>query len=137
VCGLAQASLRDLHFGAGPTRSRFRCVLSADHAIELADRRQRRALREAAGFAAVLGEPVGFLRRAVPGGAVFEAVALRSARTCAIVDEHGALRLAPAPASSEPWDRANAPTPVPRFSAAARRAAERTLTAAARPAAAE
>ena len=110
-------------------------MLSADHAIELADRRQRRALREAAGFAALLGEPVGFLRRTVPGGTVFDAVALDSARTCAIVDEHGTLRLAPAGLEHEPWDRARTAASTPRFNASARRAAELALTAAARPAA--
>jgi hypothetical protein len=111
-------------------------MLAAVNAIELADRRQRRALREAAGFAAVLGEPVAFLRRSVPGGVVFEAVALESARTCAIVDEHGALRLAPAAPPAEPRDRPVAAAPVPRFSAMTRRAAERALTATTRPASA-
>ena len=118
-------------------------MLSADHAIALAGRRQRRALREAAGFAAVLGEPVGFLRRVVPGGTVFEAIALDSARTCAIVDERGALRLAPAAVVREPRAPAGAldphdmpeaaPVSGSRFGVAARRAAERTLVTAARP----
>jgi hypothetical protein len=113
-------------------------MLTADHAIEVAGRGQRRALREAVGFAAVLGEPVGFLRRAVPGGAVFEAVALESARTCAIVDLHGTLRLAP-PArprdNAERGDATPAPAdaPTPRFRAGARRAAEQALRSAARP----
>ena len=136
VCGVPQASLRDLHFETAGPGPRFRCVLAADDAIELADRRQRRALRDAAGFAALLGEPVGFLRRPVPGGTVYEAVALDSARTCAIVDEHGALRLAPAGPGADLWDRVPAaPAHGPRFSAGARRAAERALTAAARAAA--
>jgi len=81
----------------------------------------------------VLGEPVGFLRRAVRGGAVFEAVALDSARICAIVDEHGTLRLAPAGLEHEPWDRARTAASTPRFNASARRAAERALQTAARP----
>src|SRR4051794_41961970 len=67
-------------------------MLTAARALELAGRHQARALRDAAGHATALGEPVGFLRRPVAGGAVFEAVALDSARTCAVVDEHGALR---------------------------------------------
>jgi hypothetical protein len=110
-------------------------MLDADHAIALAGRRQRRAVREAAGFAATLGETVGFLRRTVPGGTIFEAVALESARTCAIVDEHGMLRLAPPATSREPSGPADgvgrpyAPA-TPRFSASARRAAERALAAA-------
>jgi hypothetical protein len=109
-------------------------MLTADHAIELAGRRQRRAVREAAGFAAVLGEPVGFLRRAVPGGAVFEAVALDSARTCAVVDEHGTLRLAPPALTRDPWEHGDAmPAPTPRFRAGPRRDAERALQMAARP----
>jgi len=109
-------------------------MLTADHAIGIAGRRQRRAVREAAGFAAVLGEPVGFLRRAVAGGAVFEAVALDSARTCAVIDEHGTLRLAPpARETSERGDASAAPTPTPRSRAGARHAAERALRTAARP----
>jgi hypothetical protein len=112
-------------------------MLTAENAIEVARRGQRRALREAAGFAALLGEPVGFLRRAVPGGAVFEAVALESARTCAIVDEHGTLRLAPAARVRGNGERGDA-TPAPatgtsRFRAGARRAAEQALRSAARP----
>jgi len=107
-------------------------MLTADHATQLAGRRQRRAVREAAGFAAALGEPVGFLRRAVPGGAVFEAVALDSARTCAIVDEHGTLRLVPPARVREAPDHGDA-TPTPRFRAGTRLAAERALQIAARP----
>ena len=111
-------------------------MLTTDHATQLAGRRQRRAVREAAGFAAALGEPVGFLRRAVPGGAVFEAVALDSARTCAIVDEHGTLRLVPPARVREAPDHGDAtpaPTSTPRFRAGTRRAAERALQIAARP----
>jgi len=111
-------------------------MLTADRAIEIAGRRQRHAVREAAGFAAVLGEPVGFLRRTVPGGAVFEAVALDSARTCAVIDEHGTLRLAPPAPAREVWERGDAtpaPPPTPRFRAGARHAAERALQMAARP----
>lgn len=118
-------------------------MITADHAIELAHRRQRRALREAAGFAAVLGEPVGFLRRPVAGGTVFEAVALESARTCAIVDERGTLRLAPPAPVREPWEYSGPldpdaaandplrPVVAPRFGS--RAAVERALVAAARP----
>ena len=111
-------------------------MLTADHAIEIAGRRQRRAVREAAGFAAVLGEPVGFLHRTVPGGAVFEAVALGSARTCALIDEHGTLRLAPPAPAREMGARGDAtpaPAPTPRFRPGARHAAERALQTAARP----
>jgi hypothetical protein len=115
-------------------------MLTADHAIELAGRGQRRALREAAGFAGLLGEPVGFLRRAVPGGVVFEAVALESARTCAIVDEHGTLRLAPPERSrTRPAERSEGDAVVasaaaaPRFRAGVRQAAEHVLRSAARP----
>jgi hypothetical protein len=118
-------------------------MITADHAIEVAHRRQRRALREAAGFAAVLGEPVGFLRRTVAGGTVFEAVALESARTCAVVDERGTLRLAPPAPAREPWEYAGPldpeaaagdplrPAVASRFGS--RAAAERALVAAARP----
>lgn len=118
-------------------------MITAEHAIEVAHRRQRRALREAAGFAAVLGEPVRFVRHAVAGGTVFEAVALDSARTCAIVDESGTLRLAPPTPPREPWEYAGPldpdaaatdpmrPVVAPRFGS--RAAAERALVAAARP----
>jgi len=104
-------------------------MLNSTRALELAGRHQRGAVREAADYAAALGEPVGFLRRAVAGGAVFEAVALDSARTCAIVDEHGTLRLV---AGERPGDALRRPAP-PRFRAGARRAAEAALVAAARP----
>jgi len=118
-------------------------MITAEHAIEVAHRRQRRALREAAGFAAVLGEPVGFVRRVGAGGIVFEAVALESARTCAIVDERGTLRLAPPTPAREPWEHAGPldpdaadtdplrPVVATRFGSHA--AAERALVAAARP----
>jgi hypothetical protein len=104
-------------------------MLKATRALELAGRHQRGAVREAADYAAALGEPVGFLRRAVAGGAVFEAVALDSARTCAVVDEHGALRLV---AGERPGDAFRRPAP-PRFRAGVERAAEAALVAAARP----
>jgi hypothetical protein len=109
-------------------------MLTPDQAIVLADRHQQRAVREAAGLADALGQRVGFVRRAVPGGATFEAVALDAARTCAIVDEHGALRFV-APARRGGADR---PTPAPagRLDARTREAAERALRAAARPRAA-
>ena len=104
-------------------------MLTATRALELASRHQRRAVRDAADYAAALGEPVGFLRRAVVRGAVFEAVALDSARTCAVVDEHGALRLV---AGERPGDAFRRPAP-PRFRAGTERAAEAALVAAARP----
>jgi hypothetical protein len=107
-------------------------MLTADQAIALADRRQRRAVREAACLAEALGQPVGFVRRAVPGGATFEAVALGAARTCAIVDEGGALRFAPVARRGAP----DTPAPARRLEASTREAAERALRAAARPRAA-
>jgi hypothetical protein len=106
-------------------------MLTATRALEVAARHQRGALIEAAEYAGALGEPVGFLRRTVPGGAVFEAVALDSARTCAVVDGRGELRLvAGDERPSEPHCR---PVPPPRFSASVSRAAERALVAYARP----
>jgi hypothetical protein len=66
-------------------------VLTPAHALELADRRQRAGLRDAIAYAQALGEPVGFLCRPGPAGAEFEAVALGSARTCAVVDAAGRL----------------------------------------------
>ena len=105
-------------------------MLTATRALELAGRHQRGGVREAADYAAALGEPVGFLRRAVARGAVFEAVALDSARTCAVVDEHGALRFVSGERPAADFRR---PVPARRFGASARRAAERALVAAARP----
>jgi hypothetical protein len=103
-------------------------VLTTDHAIALAARHQRRALRDAAAFATTLGESVGFLCRRGPEGHEFEAIAMESARTCAIVDADGNLRYV---ASGLPRG------PVPRAAATAersgvRRTAERALAAAAR-----
>jgi hypothetical protein len=80
-------------------------MLTPTQAIDGADPSQRRALRRAAQFATALGEPVGFLRRPVPGGAVFEAVALGSARTCAVVEADGGLRFVAAPRRDDPWGR--------------------------------
>jgi hypothetical protein len=108
-------------------------MLPAAEALDLAGPHQRRALRDAAAFAGALGEPVRFLFRTVPGGTVFEAVALDSARTCAVVDEHGALRYVAEPRPGGAWDRPAAPAPAPRFPAGARRAAECALVSAARP----
>jgi hypothetical protein len=106
-------------------------MLTAARALELAGRHQARALRDAAGHAAALGEPVGFLRRPVTGGAVFEAGALHSARTCAVIDEHGTLRLVSGERPGEAFLR---PRPAgPRFRAGVERAAEAALVAAARP----
>jgi hypothetical protein len=106
-------------------------MLTATRALEVAARHQRRALIEAAEYATALGEPVGFLRRHGPGGAEFEAVALESARTCAVVDARGELRrVAVERPRPEPHRR---PVPAPRFSASVSRAAERALVACARP----
>jgi hypothetical protein len=105
-------------------------MLTATRALETAARHQRRALVSAAEYATALGEPVGFLRRPVPGGAVFEAVALDSARTCAVVDARGELQLVDdARRSARPHCR---PAPT-RFSSAVARAADAALTACARP----
>jgi hypothetical protein len=121
--------VRNLRFAIeGPT-PRIRCVLTATRALELAGRHQAGAVRDAADYAATLGEPVGFLRRPVAGGAVFEAVALDSARTCAVVDEHGALRFV---AGERPAEALRHPAPA-RFRAGVRRAAEAALVSAARP----
>lgn len=84
--------VRGLRYGPPGAGPRLEDVLTADHAIALAPRHQRRALRDAAAFARTVGEPVGFLCRRSPEGAEFEAVALESARTCAIVDADGGLR---------------------------------------------
>ena len=105
-------------------------MLTATRALELAGRHQARALRDAAAHAATLGEPVGFLRHAVACGAIFEAVALDSARTCAVVDEHGALRLV---SGERPGAAFRRPAPAPRFRTSVRRVAEAALVAAARP----
>jgi hypothetical protein len=104
-------------------------MLTATRALELAGRHQLRALRDAAEYAAALGEPVGFLHRRVAGGTVFEAVALDSARTCAVVDERGALRFV---TGDRPGAAFRRPAPS-RFRAGVRRTAEATLVAAARP----
>jgi hypothetical protein len=107
-------------------------MLTASRALELAARHQLRAVRDATEYATALGEPVGFLRRRVAGGVVFEAVALDSARTCAIVDEHGALRFV---TGERPAAASRPPAPA-RFGASVRRAAEAALVATARPRAA-
>jgi hypothetical protein len=104
-------------------------MIPASKALELAARHQLRAVRDATEYAAALGEPVGFLHRRVAGGAVFEAVALDSARTCAVVDEHGTLRFV---AGERPADAFRRAAP-PRFRSGGRRAAEAALVAAARP----
>jgi hypothetical protein len=106
-------------------------MLTATRALEVAARHQRGALIQAAEYAAALGEPVGFLRRTVPGGAVFEAVALDSARTYAVVDGRGELRLVTG--DKRPSELHRPPVPPARFSASVPRAAERALVACARP----
>jgi hypothetical protein len=131
MCGLPRATVRDLRFAPPRSGSRFRSVLTETDALKVAERHQHRAVRDAAEFAALLGEPVGFLVRTAPGGTVFEAIALGSARTCAFVDEHGTLRRHAGAPRGSTWDRE--PSPAPRFPAATRRAAERALTLAARP----
>src|SRR3954454_14103245 len=105
MCGLPRASVRNLRFVPSRSRSRFQCMLTETDAFALAERHQHRAVRDAAEIAALLGEPVGFLVRTLPGGAVFEAIALDSARTCAVVDEHGALRRTAGARRGSPWDR--------------------------------
>ena len=105
-------------------------MLTPTKAFEVAARHQRRALIDATAHAAALGEPVGFLRRPVAGGAVFEAVALDSARTCAVVDERGALSFV---AGERPADALGRPATGSRFRAGVARAAEAALVATARP----
>ncbi|MEA2384699.1 MAG: hypothetical protein QOH72_4670 [Solirubrobacteraceae bacterium] len=104
-------------------------MLTATKALELAGRHQLRAVRDAAGYAASLGEPVGFLQRRVAGGMIFEAVALDSARTCAVIDEHGGLGFV---TGERPGGAFRRPAPA-RFRASIRRTAEAALVAAARP----
>jgi hypothetical protein len=105
-------------------------MLTATRALEVAGRHQRRALISAAEYATAFGEPVGFLRRAVPGGAVFEAVALDSARTCAVVDARGELQLV----AGERRPALPRVRPLPtRFSTSVARAADAALSACARP----
>jgi hypothetical protein len=104
-------------------------MLTATRALEVAARHQRRALVDAAEYATALGEPVAFVRRAVAGGAVFEAVALDSARTCAVVDARGRLSLVDGERRPQPR---RAPV-AKRFSTSVGRAAEAALAACARP----
>ena len=106
-------------------------MLTPDQAVVLANRRQRRAVLAAAAFARGLGEPVGFLHRPAAGGVVFEAIALDAARTCATVDERGALEFV---VGARP--RLAAPLAPPlgaRMRNGTRRTAERALVATARP----
>jgi hypothetical protein len=105
-------------------------MLTPTRALDVAARHQRRALLDAAAHGAALGEPVGFLRRTVAGGAVFEAVALDSARTCAVVDERGGLVFV---AGERPHEALRRPATGRRFRASVTRAAEAALVAAARP----
>jgi len=101
-------------------------MLTADHAVALAPRHQRRALRDAAAFATTVGGAVGFLCRLSPEGPEFEAVALGSARTCAVVGADGGLRYV---AGGLPRDsRRRMAATVERTGP--RRAAERALAAA-------
>jgi hypothetical protein len=124
--------VRALRFGRSRPTPSLRDVLTPDHAIALAPRHQRQAIRDAAAFADALGEPVGFLCRRAADGTEFEAVALDSARTCAIVAADGGLHYVAGGAPRDAWRR-----DVPGAAAAerrgARRVAERALAAAARP----
>jgi hypothetical protein len=104
-------------------------MLTTARALEVAGRHQRAALLDACAYAASLGERVGFLRRAVAGGAHFEAIALDSARACAVVDVHGDLRYLSGERAGETFRR---PAP-PRFRAHTQRRAEAALVAVARP----
>jgi hypothetical protein len=104
-------------------------MLTTARSLEVAGRHQRAALLDACAYAAALGEPVAFLRRAVAGGAQFEAIALDSARACAVVDEHGALRYVSGERAGEAPRR---PAP-PRFRTDMQSRAEAALVAAARP----
>jgi len=105
-------------------------VLTPDHAIALAARHQRQALRDAAAFAATLGESVGFLCRRVATGTEFEAIALGSARTCAVVAADGDLRYVAGGLPRDPWWRAARPAPAGTERTGVRVAAERALAAA-------
>jgi hypothetical protein len=104
-------------------------MLTVTSALEVAARHQRQALVHAAAYAGARGEPVGFLRRAAPGGAIFEAVALESARTCADVDARGEVRLAAGERRPMPGNAA-----APCFSTSVVRAGETALVASAQPA---
>jgi len=84
--------VRGLRFGPSRRAPSLENVLSPAHALELAARHQRRAVRDAIAHAAALRQPVGFLCRPGAAGAEFEAVALGSARTCAVIDAAGRLR---------------------------------------------
>jgi hypothetical protein len=105
-------------------------MLTTARAIERAARPQRAAILDAAAHAAVLGESVGFLCHAVPGGTTFEAVALDSARTCALIDEHGKVEFVSGERPAADFRR---PVPARRFGARGRDVAERALVATARP----
>jgi hypothetical protein len=118
--------VRGLRFGAAARAPSLRSVLTPEHAIALAARHQRPALRDAAAFADTLGEPVGFLCRRKPEGTEFEAIALASARTCAIVDTDGGLRYVAGALRRDPARRAADTAPR----AGVLRAAERALAAA-------
>jgi hypothetical protein len=108
-------------------------VLTLDRVLDLADRHQRDALRDVAAYASAIGEPVAFLVRRGPAGLAFEAVALGSARTCAVVDEEGGLRYVAGARVRDPWQRATRPGAAAGAHTGSRRVAERALEAAARP----
>ena len=108
-------------------------MLTHERALELAERHQRDALRDVAAYTSAIGEPVAFLVRRGPAGLAFEAVALGSARTCAIVDEEGGLRYIAGGRVRDPWQRAARQDAAAGAHAGPRRVAEHALTATARP----
>jgi hypothetical protein len=107
-------------------------VLTPAHALALAGRHQHAALRDAAAFATAMGQSVAFLCRRGPEGVEFEAVALDSARTCAIVDAEGRLRYVAA-GPRDPWERAARASAATTTRTGPSRIAEQALAAAARP----
>jgi hypothetical protein len=108
-------------------------VLTSDDAIALAARHQRQALRDVAAFADALGEPVGFLHRRRATGTEFEAVALDSARTCAVVGADGTLRYVAGGVPRDPSRPVGRRAPARGPHTGVRRVAERALAATARP----
>lgn len=125
--------VRTLRFGPGRPAPSLRGVLTPDHALDLAGRHQRAALREATAFAHGLGQGVAFLCRRGPAGTEFEAVALESARTCAVVGADGRLRYVAGARPRDPWERTVHSSAATTTRTGPRRVAERALAAAARP----
>jgi hypothetical protein len=125
--------VRSLRFGRRRGPPSLWGVLTTDRAIDLAGRHQRAALREAAAFAASLGESAAFLCRRGPEGPEFEAVALDSARTYAVVDADGRLRHVAGGRRRDPGRAAARSGARTAARTGARRIAEQALAAAARP----